>query len=244
MSSHLDYNREKFKGRTCGGERGVLRPVHQRRVDIALRMIEKGLDAGRGGPRQRPVRLLDIGCNDGSITKQFARVADELYGMDLEEENLGAASAHGVVVTIANAEEEFPYKDEFFDVVFAGEIIEHLFDPEQFLARCRRILKPDGILVLTTPNLASLTNRYRLLLGWYPVLMSPFLSRGMGDHIHMFTVPKLREVLHIMDFHFDEAGSNCVLWRGSKFFLWLADKYPSLGDLLVVSARKSVPART
>jgi 2-polyprenyl-3-methyl-5-hydroxy-6-metoxy-1,4-benzoquinol methylase len=241
MGTRVDYNREKFKGRTCGGEQGVLRPVHQRRVDIALRMVEEEL-AARPNPLERPVRLLDIGCNDGSITKQFARLADELHGMDLEEENLEAAEAHDVKVRIADAEEEFPYENEFFDVVFAGELIEHLFDPEKFLARCHRILKPGGILVLTTPNLASLTNSYRLLLGWYPVLMSPFLSQGMGDHIHMFTVPKLREVLHIMNFDFTGAGSNCVLWRRSRFFLWLADKYPSLGDLLVVSARKSVPA--
>jgi len=49
-----------------------------------------------------------------------------------------------------------PLFDQCLRGIFAGEIIEHLFDPELFLSECHRVLEAQGVLVLTTPNLATL----------------------------------------------------------------------------------------
>jgi 2-polyprenyl-3-methyl-5-hydroxy-6-metoxy-1,4-benzoquinol methylase len=51
-------------------------------------------------------------------------------------------------------------------VVFAGEIIGHLFYTEEFLEELHRILKPDGTLILSTPNLVSWANPICLIFGW------------------------------------------------------------------------------
>lgn len=59
--------------------------------------------------------------------------------------------------------EGIPFKPETFDAVFAGEIIEHLLDTDEFLNEIHRILKPKGILVLTTPNASSFINLYKWL---------------------------------------------------------------------------------
>lgn len=62
--------------------------------------------------------------------------------------------------------DRFPYEDASFDVLLFCEIIEHLqTDPLQVMKEIKRVLKPDGILVLTTPNVARLDNRLRLLAG-------------------------------------------------------------------------------
>jgi|GEM_PF-811956 len=54
-----------------------------------------------------------------------------------------------------------PFGKETFDLIFSGEVIEHLSDPEMVLHQFSRLLKPDGILVLTTPNASRLSNRIR-----------------------------------------------------------------------------------
>jgi len=60
--------------------------------------------------------------------------------------------------------EKFPFSDNYFDTVFAGEIIEHLYNPDHLLAETYRVLKPKGIFVLTPPNLASIHNR---ITSWF-----------------------------------------------------------------------------
>ncbi len=64
--------------------------------------------------------------------------------------------------------------DNEFDIIFAGEIIEHLVETDSFLVNIHRIVKPGGQLILTTPNLASLGRRLLLLVGLNPfVEVSP-----------------------------------------------------------------------
>lgn len=63
------------------------------------------------------------------------------------------------------------YKSRTFDIVIAGEIIEHLYNTDGFLQEVHRVLKPNGSLFITTPNLASWIDRIFLLLGWQPFSM-------------------------------------------------------------------------
>jgi SAM-dependent methyltransferase len=65
------------------------------------------------------------------------------------------------------------YPDSYFDLVFMGEIIEHIYDIEQCLKEMRRVLRPGGMLVLTTPNLAAWYNRILLLCGRCPTSYHP-----------------------------------------------------------------------
>ncbi len=62
-------------------------------------------------------------------------------------------------------EEGIPYPDDSFDVVSAGEVIEHIYDPDRLLAETRRVLRPGGHVVLTTPNLQAWYNRALFVAG-------------------------------------------------------------------------------
>ena len=75
------------------------------------------------------------------------------------------AKKKGINVKIHDISKGLPYDSGYFDAIFAGEIIEHMTDDMFFLAECKRILKKNGILLLTTPNLVSLRNRIRKLFG-------------------------------------------------------------------------------
>ena len=94
------------------------------------------------------------------------------------------------------------------DVILAIEVIEHLFSPDAMIGVCRRLLKPDGFLVITTPNLSSSVNRISLLVGWQPPdtevsVVSKFGYPGSSQgkvvgHIRVFT---LRSLLEFLRFH-------------------------------------------
>ncbi|MBT9168924.1 MAG: putative S-adenosylmethionine-dependent methyltransferase [Syntrophomonadaceae bacterium] len=69
---------------------------------------------------------------------------------------------------LADVSRGLPFQSAFFDAVFGGEIIEHQIDDQYFLEECNRVLRAEGIQVLTTPNLVSLGNRFLMFLGKPP----------------------------------------------------------------------------
>lgn len=69
----------------------------------------------------------------------------------------------------------FPFANESFDLILCCEVIEHLgLDPMNMIAECNRILKHNGSLLLTTPNVTSLRNTFKILLGYAPYLYASF----------------------------------------------------------------------
>ena len=95
-----------------------------------------------------------------------------------------------------------------FDVVFCGEVIEHLFSPDALLEDLRGALRRDGVLVLSTPNLAYWANRLLLVVGISPLFLENsaevklgrrFRRLGQGNdtqgHIHVFTFTALRDLI-------------------------------------------------
>lgn len=79
-----------------------------------------------------------------------------------------------------------PFTSNSLDIVVAGEIIEHLYDTGDFLEEIKRVLKPEGKLIITTPNLAPLANRARILFGFQPPTCNIELDGQVG-HIRAFT---------------------------------------------------------
>lgn len=88
--------------------------------------------------------------------------------MELEKNAVKLANKKGVITKQGSFVTGLPFKDKEFDVIFAGEVIEHTIDDDLFLRECYRILKHNGLLILTTPNLVSLGNRLLMALGYLP----------------------------------------------------------------------------
>jgi SAM-dependent methyltransferase len=112
----------------------------------------------------------------------------------LNPEHITAARNGGVDARFCDLNRDpLPFDDTQFDLIFAGEVIEHLVDTDGFLAEVRRCCRPLGHFLLTTPNLASFENRVRLLLGIYPKWLNYNLAES--GHVRGYTPRALKTQL-------------------------------------------------
>lgn len=109
-----------------------------------------------------PVTLLDFGCGTGFF-KRGLRQDIDYYGCDI-----GDAVVEDTCIRKIT-DDSIPFADNSFDVLYAGEVIEHLVDTDSFMREASRVLKKDGLLIITTTtNLACWLNRLMLLLCYQP----------------------------------------------------------------------------
>jgi len=198
---------------------------------------------------QKINRFLDIGCGDTLLSKYIisnVRIK-EYYGIDITDSGVSEAKKLGIIATKLNIDEtDLPYENNYFDCILAGELIEHLFDPDHFLTEVYRVIKKNGSLVITTPNLASWHNRIAILLGYQPHYSEVSTKYNVGKllatnkhdvsgHIRLFTLRALRELLEIYKFRIAR-----VFGYGTNFFLdkYIFNFFPSLSTGLIIMCRK------
>lgn len=163
--------------------KGKFRPLHQI-GPVRLQFVRDqvcahfALDA-RGMRPLAGLRALDIGCGGGLISEPLARMGASVTGIEPKEANIKAAIAHaepqglGIDYRVANVE-ELAAAGEMFDVVVCLEVVEHVPDVGAFLKSCAALVRPGGIMVLSTINrtlksfaLAIVGAEY--VLRWLPV---------------------------------------------------------------------------
>jgi SAM-dependent methyltransferase len=97
--------------------------------------------------------VVEIGSGEGYGTAAFADVAQRVVGIDYDALTVAqAASRYPQAVFVRGNLAALPVRTACADVVAALQVIEHVWDHEQFLRECRRVLAPDGVLLVTTPN--------------------------------------------------------------------------------------------
>lgn len=111
-------------------------------------------------------KVLDIGCRDGALTKYFIE-SNNVLGADIDENSLNRASQElGIRTLLIDLNDDWQeLKDEKFDVITAGEIIEHLYYPEKVIKKVACHLNKNGIFIGSVPNAFSFKNRARYILG-------------------------------------------------------------------------------
>ena len=165
----------------------------------------------------RGKRVLDLGCvnHDLNVTNrsdwlhgQIAAVAESVVGIDNEKAAVEELNTRGYHMIVADAQ-DFDIRDRFpdgFNVIVAGEIIEHLVNPGQFLATLEKHLAPGGIIVLTTPHAYGFIFLLEVLLLGHETLND--------DHTMTFSKKNMEAFLHKcgfepIEFHYvNEIGKN------------------------------------
>jgi ubiquinone biosynthesis O-methyltransferase len=111
-------------------------------------------------PNAKPyqgLQILDIGCGGGLVCEPLYRLGASVTGIDAGAENIEVARAHaqqaGFKITYhATTAEDFALNSSGYDVVTALEIVEHVADLDLFICSCLKLLKPGGLLILSTLN--------------------------------------------------------------------------------------------
>ena len=181
-------------------------------------------------------RVLDVGAFDGFISKQIAQANNDVVAFDGSQAALDIASSRGVATTKGDIAAAWPFESASFDVVFAGEIIEHLIDTDSFLKECRRVLVPNGRLIVTTPNLASLGRRLMLMFGKNPYIDTA-LRPDQAGHVRFFVTGSLTLLLKENGFAVRRVLGDSVVFSGSGAGSpRLAAMFPGLAKSIIVEA--------
>jgi SAM-dependent methyltransferase len=180
--------------------------------------------------------LLDIGCGDGALLYAHRLRFAELVGLEYSPERLRQAGVNlagfNVRLLQGTAESMEEIESASVDRIVTSDVIEHIPDVYAAVAEMWRVLKPDGLLVVNTPNVAYGKRRLQLLAGRFPATSQTNEGLGSdvmfdGGHLHYFTYRSLRLLL-------EGRGFEVVGRTG-----WVHAAYPSLTSVGVqLTARR------
>jgi SAM-dependent methyltransferase len=179
--------------------------VHE--LDARLRIFLSEYLRYRSSSR-RDLVVLDVGCGKNAVLSAYKVAGDTYHACDFPEQVHGDVDHYwSVDLNVESVAETAPAGTRY-DVVFCGEVVEHLFSPDALLRDLRALLKPAGVLILSTPNLAYYVNRLLLLVGISPLFLENSAEAKLGrktrllgqnnpteGHIRLFTYGAIKDLI-------------------------------------------------
>lgn len=186
--------------------------------------------------------IIDIGCHDGTFLSLIKNRNNNFYGLDASDWAVSESKKKDFDIRqfFFDDKTKLPFEDNFFDLVIAGEIIEHIYDTDFFLEEIRRTLKSNGKLLISTPNIASLGRRLQLLFGLNPAIEFSPNETGSVGHIRYFTFRTLKQLLMKHNIKILSEQSDCVNFsrNGKMRSANLAKIFPTFGASIIMLAKK------
>lgn len=171
----------------------------KRRLDI----IQKFVDL-------KNKKILDLGCGEGVWLNEFTKFTKKemVFGSDYDEQQIKQIVEQNKVnipkenLKICPAESLF-FENDFFDIIFQNEVLEHVNDDQKTLNECFRVLKKGGILVFFTPNRLWPFEQHGMYLGkryiWGNIPFLPWLPKVLykrfAPHVRNYSTSELKKML-------------------------------------------------
>lgn len=161
------------------------------------------------------LRIFDIGAGNGFVAGRLSDLGHEVVGIEPSEDGITLARERYPHIEFVHRSiyDDFDWKNSFGagDVVVAAEVIEHLYDPTKLLQRAFQILKPGGMLVVTTPYHGYWKNIAISLLNKWD---AHFTVAWNGGHIKFFSNRTLSAMIIRAGFR------DCNFYYTGRFFLF------------------------
>jgi 2-polyprenyl-6-hydroxyphenyl methylase/3-demethylubiquinone-9 3-methyltransferase len=187
--------------------------IHEVRYQYILSKVQElGLPIG--------AKILDIGVYPPHLFTAFEQLGYKLSGISSQHEKVKLKN-----ISILNIEKEkFPYKNNEFDLILMTEVIEHLTaNPVVYLSEIKRVLKPNGYLLITTPNAVHLKNRMKVLFGKSASFPVEQLSETKSNddsiyyrHNREFTLWELEKIVQMAGFKIQKSDYFSAYTPGRK----------------------------
>ncbi len=139
-------------------------------------------------------KILDLGCAGGYLSANWKVNGNIIVGADISEPSVRAASAaldRAYQFDLESLAWPAEIDCQKFDLILLAEVIEHLFNPADFLMKLKNLLALNGSIILTSPNFLVWNNRLRLLFGNY----GPKEIFNDPSHIHLFGYLSLKKLI-------------------------------------------------
>jgi SAM-dependent methyltransferase len=154
-----------------------------------------------GLPTATPI--LEVGCGDGSFTKELAKFSSDVTAIDISEPQIAENARRFTDIRFRQHDvaDRFPFADAAFGVIWCSEVLEHLFDPAFALREMHRVMKPGGKLLVTVPYHGALKN-ILIALFKFDAHYTP-----SNPHIRFYTKNTLSRIAREAGFRDVRAGS-------------------------------------
>ncbi|MCC6154860.1 MAG: glycosyltransferase, partial [Candidatus Hydrogenedentes bacterium] len=164
----------------------------------------------------RAQRVLDCGCGGGEFGLALKhRGAKEVCGIEIVDRAYTFAKQHLDQALLGSIEQmDLPWDDEHFDCVVFGDVLEHLIDPVAALKKVARVLAPDGVIVISIPNIRFWQQVMMLANGRWKYEDAGIMDR---THLRFFCAPDLAEMI---------ANAGLELIKLQPLSMWPASELP------------------
>lgn len=129
------------------------------------------------------LKILDVGCGTGALMKELS-IYGEVYGVDFSDQAIDFCKSRGINNVQKSGIEKIPHPDNYFDIVLALDVLEHIPDDMTGLSEIHRVLKPGGSVIIFVPT-------FKFLWGVTDVI---------SQHYRRYTKPELLSKVQKTDF--------------------------------------------
>lgn len=161
----------------------------------------------------KPGRMLEAGAGEGALTIALIQLGFSVEACDLNPNRFKISNLRCLKVDM---NQPLPYPDESFNFVVCVEVLEHLHDPWFVISEFNRVLKNHGKLIITTPNILTISSRLNFFFyGEYDHFSSKKLHKAplnlrdeLNKHINPISFHELTYILHKKDFCLEKIATN------------------------------------
>ena len=177
-------------------------------------------------------QILDCGAGAGTLSRKLYKFGYKVQACDLRPKDFRFDK---ITCEYADLNNRFPYANEGFDAVICLEVIEHLENPWHVLRECKRVLKKNGLVILSSPNISNVTSR---IIFFIKGKIDLFLDMDT-EHINPITFWEIKRVLTDVGFSLIEVDGDVDVIKNVGIVTHITNSFVKLCYVIFFTALQS-----